>query len=497
MYNTAASAFQQVVVMAVGFVLPRIMLEYYGSVINGLISSITQFIGYFTLVEAGIGASAVYALYKPLAAENHRGVSSIVTAARKFYIQSGYLFTALVVLLAFCFPFIRKTGALSSSDISFLVLVLGVSGTLDFFILSKYNVLLTADQRYYVISISSVAATVLNAVIIVVLARACVNVVIARTAALASVFFRGLILYLYVHRKYQYLDFHAAPDHSAMKQRWDALYLQILGVIQNGAPTILATIFINYEAASVYAVYYMVIGGLNGLLSIFTSGLSASFGDVIVRGDKEKLQTTYKQFEFTYYALITFVYACALVLIMPFISIYTQGIHDANYNVPLVGYLMVINGFLYNLKTPQGMLTISAGLFRETRWQSTIQGAIAIVAGAVLAPKLGLAGILIGMILSNLYRDIDLLFFIPSHVTGLEPKLTLKRWVNSLLEFLIILAPIFFFRVSAANYLQWFLWALLVALYAAAVVMLFGFLFDREECENSAVRILSMFGVKK
>jgi Polysaccharide biosynthesis protein. len=497
MYNTVASAFQQIVVMAVGLILPRVMLECYGSVVNGLTSSITQFINYFTLVEAGIGASAVYALYKPLAENDHPAISSIVTAAQKFYILSGYLFTALTFILAFCFPFIRKTNVLSPLEIGILVLVLGVSGTLDFFVLSKYNVLLTADQRYYVISISSTVATMLNAVIIVALAYSHVSVLAARTAALLSVSVRALILYSYVRKKYNYLNFHAKPDNSAMRQRWDALYLQILGAVQTGAPVILATIFINYEAASVYSIYYMVIGAINGLLSIFTSGLSASFGDVIVRGEKEKLQTTYKQFEFTYYALITFVYACALVLIMPFIRIYTKGIVDADYNVPLVGYFMVLNGFLYNLKTPQGMLVVSAGLFRETKWQSTIQGAIAIVVGAALAPKFGLPGILTGLIMSNLYRDIDLLLFIPAHVTQLSPKRTLKRWANSFMEFIVILIPFFYITIFAANFLQWTGWGIVTACYALVVVLIFSFIFDRTEFKNSLVRILKMIGAKK
>ncbi|HEX3038950.1 MAG TPA: hypothetical protein VHP54_01470 [Caproiciproducens sp.] len=497
MYNTVASAFQQIVVMATGLILPRVMLECYGSVVNGLTSSIAQFINYFTLVEAGIGASAVYALYKPLAENDHPAISSIVTAAKKFYILSGYFFTALTFILAFCIPFIRKTNVLSPLEIGILVLVLGVSGTLDFFVSSKYNVLLTADQRYYVISVSSMVATVLNAVIIVALAYFHVSVIAARTAALLSVFARVLILYLYVRKKYDYLNFEAKPDNSAMRQRWDALYLQILGLVQTGAPVILATIFINYEAASVYSIYYMVIGAINGVLSIFTSGLSASFGDVIIRGEKENLQKTYRQFEFTYYALITFVYACALVLIMPFIRIYTKGIVDADYNVPLVGYLMVLNGLLYNLKTPQGMLVVSAGLFRETKWQSTIQGAIAIVVGAALAPKFGLPGILTGLILSNLYRDVDLLLFIPAHVTQLSPKQTLKRWANSFMEFIVILIPFFFITIFAANFLQWTEWGIVTACYALVVVLIFSFIFDRTEFKNSLVRILKMIGAKK
>ena len=163
----------------------------------------------------------------------------------------------------------------------------------------------------------------------------------------------------------------------------------------------------------------MVIASLNGILSIFKSGLSASFGDVIARGETKTLQIAYSEFEFSYYVLITIVYSIAFVTIMPFIRIYTNGITDFIYDVPIVGFLFVLNGLLYNVKTPQGMLVISAGMFKETRIQTTIQGAIAVIVGAILVPYYGVVGVLMGSILSNIYRDIDLLYFIPRNLTKL------------------------------------------------------------------------------
>ena len=61
--NTIASALQQIVMFVVGLIIPSICLKYYGSETNGLVSSITQFISYITLIEAGISASMVYYLY--------------------------------------------------------------------------------------------------------------------------------------------------------------------------------------------------------------------------------------------------------------------------------------------------------------------------------------------------------------------------------------------------------------------------------------------------
>jgi membrane protease YdiL (CAAX protease family) len=177
---------------------------------------------------------------------------------------------------------------------------------------------------------------------------------------------------------------------------------------------------------------------------------------------------------------------------MPFIRIYTSGVTDINYNVPLIGFLFVLNGLLYNLKTPQGMLVISAGLFRETRLQTTIQGAIAVILGLALAPFLGIYGVLIASILSNLYRDIDLLFFIPKNVTKLPIKNTAKRMLRVAISVVVIWIPFLFINVSSYGYLQWAINAALVGVYSCLVVIAMSYLFDRETFRSVLNRLIKV-----
>ena len=99
-YNTLFTALLQVVNVAAALIVPRLMLGFYGSEINGLVTSITQFINYFNLVEAGLSAAAIYALYKPLSDCDDARTSEIVSASRRFYTQAGWVFTALTVILA-------------------------------------------------------------------------------------------------------------------------------------------------------------------------------------------------------------------------------------------------------------------------------------------------------------------------------------------------------------------------------------------------------------
>lgn len=493
--NSFSAAILQIVTMISGIIIPHIMLVSYGSEINGLITSINQFIGYFNLVEAGLAAAAIYALYSPLAEKNHFKINSIVSAARKFYIQSGCIFLVLVIGLALLYPIFVKSDFITNIEMCVLVLILGMSGILEFFTLSKYRVLLTADQKTYIISFTSCLVMILNTIIIFILGFIKVNVVLMRIVVLSTVFLRSIILYLYVNFKYPYLDFSVKPDKSALNKRWDALYQQLLGCVQNGAPVVIATFFTTLSNVSIYSIYSMVVSGINSIMSIFTSGLAASFGEIIAKKDKELLKKTYTQFEYSYYIAISIVYTICFIMINDFIKLYVMDIADAaNYCIPLYGALFTINGFLYNVKTPQGMLIISAGMYKETRWRSTIQAALIIIVGVILTPFWGIVGIMIGLCVSNIYRTIDLLFFVPKNITHLSKWSTLKRMIRIVLNFFVIYYTSKFISIKVTSYLMWILKSIIVGLYTVFVVTFTNWICEKENFLDVLMRLKRMVG---
>lgn len=491
-YNSLSTAVLQVFTLIAGLIVPRLMIITYGSEINGLVSSISQFISYFILVEAGLSSAAVYALYKPLAEKNQEKINAIVSAANRFYIIAGFIFVSLVIVFSILYPIFINSEALTPFYIGLLVLILGTSGALDFFTMAKYRVLLTADQKVYILSLASILAITINTIIIVILANLNVNVVLLRFAALFSVFTRTIILHFYVKLNYKEINYKSKPDNQSLNKRWDALFLQTLGVIHVGTPVIIATIFLSLQHVSIYAVFNIVIAGLAGILGIFISGLSASFGDVIAKKELDILQRSYKQFEFMYYMILTFFYSCTFILIMPFINIYTAGV-DINYNLPVIGFLITLNALLHNIKTPQGMLIISAGMFKETRWRTTTQGLIAIIVGIIGVQFLGLAGILLGSITSNIYRIIDLLFFVPKHITKINYSYSLLRIIRVLLSVLLIVLIISFIKYHPQNYLQWLFMAIYTGAISLLVIIIINYIFDKKIFISTMKKIATVF----
>ena len=499
LHNSLTMAIQQVVAMIAAFIIPRILLSVYGSELNGFVVSVTQFISYFVLVEAGISGASIYALYKPLAENNTAAINGILSAAKKFYQTSGYIFLVLVCLLAILYPVFATSLQLSRWQIALVVFSLGAKGVLDFFTLSKYRVLLTASQKSYVISWAQIVYWLLNIVIVWVVAKMGFDIVTVQVAVVLSVFARSWILYRYTTTHFPFVNYTVPADIESIKDRWNVLYLQLLGSVQNALPIILATFFTSLKEVSVFSIYNLVLMGIMNLLGIFCSGLAASFGDVIVRSQKNILKKATQQFEQFYYILITVVYSTALLLIIPFIKLYTSNITDVNYILPWFGFMCVLNGLLYNLKTPQGMLVISAGMYRQTRWQSTTQALIAAVGGLIGAYFWGIYGIMGGLMLSNIYRDIDLLFFIPRHLTKLSYKRTLRHIWLVIITFGLTTILWYAWPFQIKTIPQWILYAIWSTSLIGLWVLVSNFLINRKNMKEIFERITKLMfrGLKK
>ena len=58
-------------------------------------------------------------------------------------------------------------------------------------------------------------------------------------------------------------------------------------------------------------------------------------GNMYAKGEKENLIETFSFYEWALHTGTVFLFTCTGILIMPFIEVYTKGIEDANYIVPI------------------------------------------------------------------------------------------------------------------------------------------------------------------
>ena len=103
-YNSISPLVFQIITIICGFILPKLILTSFGSEVNGLVNSISQFLGVIAFLELGIGAVVKSSLYKPLANEDYTSISEIICSADKFFRKLGYLLLVYVIVMVIVYP---------------------------------------------------------------------------------------------------------------------------------------------------------------------------------------------------------------------------------------------------------------------------------------------------------------------------------------------------------------------------------------------------------
>ena len=495
LYNIISNLFLQIIIIIYGFIVPKIIIQNFGSNVNGLISSITQFLGYITLLESGFGPVVRAALYKPLAQKNKKELSNILKTSERFFRKIAYIFIIYIMILCILYPLIVSNDFNYLYTIS-LIIIISISTFAEYFFGMTYRMFLQANQQNYIISIIQIMAYILNIVIIIAIVKIGANIHVIKLATALIFIFRPLLQNIYVHKKYK-IDLQKADSNYNIKQKWEALSQHIAAVVNGNTDIAILTIFTNLKYVSIYSVYYLVIKGINSIMQAFNNGIDASFGDMIAKKEYDNLNRKFKIYEISCFTISTIVYSCAIVLITPFIFVYTKGINDANYIQFWFGFLLVISQYIWAIRLPYSSLIMASGHFKETRNGAWIEAFSNIIISIILVWKYGIIGVTIGTIISMLIRTIEFIYHSNRFILNRKISESIKKILLLIVQTLLIV--IICHKVpylDNLSYFQWFINALITGTIAAILVLFINFIFYREDIKN-LINILKKITIKK
>ena len=168
--NVLFSLLYQLTIVVSGFILPRLILQYYGSEVNGLVSSITQFLSIISLAQMGVGAVVQAAFYKPIADRDSKKINQIFTSSSRFFNTIAILLLIYVFSLIFLYPKLNNV----HYDFYFttmLIIAISINAYSQYYIGITYRILLNALQYMYIQSAIGIVTTILNVISSVVLMK--------------------------------------------------------------------------------------------------------------------------------------------------------------------------------------------------------------------------------------------------------------------------------------------------------------------------------------
>lgn len=477
--NMVSGLLLQLCTLISGFIIPKIILSYFGSEVNGLVSSLNQFLSYITLVEGGITGVIVANLYKPIVEKDESKISAILVTADKFYKKIGFLFIIYSLIVAVVYPLIFKLDY-SFAYVALLTLILSLNLLIQYMFSLTLKSILNADKKGYIVSFTQMLIVVANIILALISVLVYPSIHILKLISGSLFIMQPIVFGNYVKKHYT-INWNSNPDNSLIKERWNGFAINLAAFIHNSTDVTVLTIFTDLKTVSIYSVYCLVSNGLKQLVNACLTGIAHTVGQAYARGDYDEVNKKMDEYEYIVFILVFFFFTVAALLITPFIQLYTKGITDTNYFQPAFGILLLVSEALYLLKLPHMNLAYSANKFKEISVPSFIEAGLNILISVILVRKLGLIGVIFGTIVGMTYRTMFHVYFTSKLIPRLQTIFYKKFFLFSVTAVLGFSICYKLIPISNISVLGWIIHAVIYSSIIGGMYLLISLVFFRNE----------------
>ena len=479
--SIVVSLIARVVTLVCGLIVTPLLLKAFGTELYGATASITQFLSFITLLNGGVSGVSRAALYKPLADNDMDAVGKIIYEIRKFYKIVGSIFSVYVIVLACSFKAISGSEVFDWLTSFLLVLVISISTFAQYFIGISNAILLSAAQRVYLLQLNTIITTLLNMIMVVVLVHVHSNIVIVKLVSSAVYALSPVLMWVCVKKIFVHLK-PKKSDEIVLTQKWTGLGQHVAGFLHGNVDIAVLTVLADLNLVAVYSVYNMVISNIYNVVSAFTSGMEAVFGDMLAKRETEKLKTTFDVYDTGISFVSGLLFSVTTVMIVPFVKIYTDGVEDVNYSRPAFAVLLALATYYFTVRMPYHSMVVAAGRFKQTRSAAYGEAIINAVLSVVLVWKFGLIGVAIGTLVADLFRYVYYAYYLSKHVLYLRFASFIKRFLLNLINYSLSCVAGFLIvnHFEMNDYLGWALAGVAATMASLAIHSLSVTLFYRQ-----------------
>lgn len=400
--NLASASIGQLMMIAIGFLLPRLFITSFGSEVNGLLSSANQILMYLAIFEAGVGSVTLQALYGPVARQDENTISGILSATNKYYKKTSLLYGLTLVAVAVLYPLVVAIDQ-PFLTVSLIILLVGLPQVVSFYIQAKFILLLKADGKNYVVTTLNTLVTVLAGLVKVALMLKGFSVLPVIIAQCLIQLIQAWYISRYMKKHYPRISMEAQPDYPAIAQKNYMLVHQLSGLVYHNTDVLILTMVSGLKVVSVYSIYKLVMSQLGNMLFNVLNSVDFILGQTY-QTDMDKYRRRIDQFESMFSAVAFSLYAVIFFVLYAFVSLYTKGVEDIQYADRLLVLLFVAIELLSAMRQPMQQTIHYAGHFKKTMPQTLLETGLKLVVSLVGVTFYGIYGALAGTIISQLYR---------------------------------------------------------------------------------------------
>lgn len=402
--NIKFAMFCQALMVLVNLVVRRAFTAALGREYLGLNGLFADLLSMLSLAELGFGTSILFSLYKPVAQGDTEKIKSLMSLYRKAYCVVGLV--VLVAGLALT-PFLEFFVKEMPPDIPCIRLIYAlnvVNSSLSYFFIYKATLLFAYQQKYVEVLLTTgvkLAAGILQIAVLL----GTQNYFLYLGVVLISTLGQNIAISLQVDRMYPYLrEKDVRPLDSGEKQiirrNVTAMVFHKCGdVAVFGTDSILMAKFVSVAAVGLYSNYMLIRKALITVIDLCFGAITSGMGNLNAVETLENKRAAFQRINFFAAWLFGWMSICLLWLYNPFITLWLG--EDYLFPFPVV-FLIVLNFYTACMRIPLNTARNSMGLFWNDRYKPLAEVVVNLVASVLLAQRMGIAGILLGTVISTL-----------------------------------------------------------------------------------------------
>lgn len=477
--NYFSALLLQIFTMISGLILPRLMISTLGSEVNGLCSSINQFLSFITLLEGGLGAVVLAELYIPIANQDDYGIKRILCACQNFFEKLSLVFLAYTLIISIIYP-IFWAKSFSFTYTATLIWILSISTLVQYMFAITNKLLLQAFQKIYIVNYISTFATVINLILAVIVIYIYPEVHLIKLVSACIYLIQPFLYRRYIDKKYLLNKSDKSKErNTALKNRWSGFAQNLAYFINMNTDVAVLTIFMSLSDVSVYSIYMLAVVALRAIIISLSNSYQGALGKYYAEGNIVELKSKFEKFEKQFWIISMVLFFTCLLLINFFVKLYTSGVNDANYSQPLFACIMVVANLLYCIREPYRLLVLATGRFKETNFGAIMEAFLNFVISVVLVNRMGLVGVAIGTFIAILYRFLYFIWYLKKDIIFKKYKEYTALFTTLLILLLINMRVYYTNIINIDSFIEFIIFGCITLVLEVIITIGIGYISDK------------------
>lgn len=401
--NILHSLSNNIVTSILGFISRTVFIYTLGAEYLGISGLLQNVFGLLSISELGLSTAIGFSLYKPIANNDTKLISTLMTLYKKAYRVIGVFILLLGIVLYNYLDFFVDESQLPKEI--FYIYFMYLANIVISYFFSYKTTLISSDQNAYKLVPIQIKVTTTTTVLQIIYLLIFKNYLGFLTLQICSSILINILQNRFITRQYHNIDFNSKDK--LPKEEVRTIKRNIFGLMAtkigdfcvNSTDNLIISKYVDLISVGIYSNYILLRNLVNGYIAIVFGSITSSFGNLVAKESNDKCLEIFNNLFFISFVMYSFEAVCFICLFNPFIEMWIGK--EYLFSFPIVA-VIVLNNYLTGMRIPIITMKNAAGIHIEDAWVPFGFAAINLVSSVILAKYFGVFGVILGSIIGSL-----------------------------------------------------------------------------------------------